>query len=85
MQKRTVLAACASRLVSTHGSHGSGYAGPSSIPPAFLHAGTAYEDTAVKLVAALREAISADLSDAEERQVRCGGVLEGGVCELRVW
>lgn len=39
-----------------------------------------YEDTAVKLVAALREAISTDLSDAEERQVRgagCGGTRGG--------
>ena len=37
---------------------------PPPCPPA------AYEDTALKLVAALREAISTDLSDAEERQVR---------------
>ena len=42
---------------------------PHPAPP-HRPASAAYEDTALKLVAALREAISTDLSDAEERQVR---------------
>lgn len=54
---------------------------PPSLPAA------AYEELAVKLVAALREAISTDLSDAEERQVwrqaqhMPAPTHDGSVCE----
>ncbi|EFN58701.1 hypothetical protein CHLNCDRAFT_140330 [Chlorella variabilis] len=45
-------------------------AGLREAAPAHGGRAAAYEDTAQRLVDALREAISTDLSDAEERQVR---------------